>query len=54
MVLEDTEDLSSESVRDALEDVYARREEVVARIQLLNIQSATPMLLKLIRETMRN
>ncbi len=52
-VLEDTEGLSSDSVRDALESVYARREEIIARIKALKIQSATSVLLSLIRETIQ-
>ena len=52
-VLEDTEDLTPEAVREALEDVYAEREEIIKKIKALKIQSATPVLINLIQKTVR-
>jgi UDP-N-acetylglucosamine--N-acetylmuramyl-(pentapeptide) pyrophosphoryl-undecaprenol N-acetylglucosamine transferase len=50
-VLDDTENLSAEAVRDALEAVYANREAITQKIKALNIQSATPKLIELIELT---
>ncbi|MCH9757315.1 MAG: undecaprenyldiphospho-muramoylpentapeptide beta-N-acetylglucosaminyltransferase [Gammaproteobacteria bacterium] len=53
-VLDDTEDLSAKAVSDALETVYAKRESVIEKIKALKIESATPVLINLIQETIQN
>ncbi len=52
-VLDDTEDLSSDAVREAVETVYAHRDAVIKKMKALNIQSATPVLIDLIQSTIR-
>ncbi|MDF1645377.1 MAG: undecaprenyldiphospho-muramoylpentapeptide beta-N-acetylglucosaminyltransferase [Legionellaceae bacterium] len=49
-VLDDTEDLSAEAVRCALEEVYTHREAIIRRIKELDVQSATPVLIDLIKK----
>ncbi len=49
-VLDDTGDLSSSAVCDAVNAVYAEQESIITKIKALNIQSATPILLDLIKQ----
>ncbi|MDF1677514.1 MAG: undecaprenyldiphospho-muramoylpentapeptide beta-N-acetylglucosaminyltransferase [Legionellaceae bacterium] len=49
-VLEDTEDLSADVVRETIERVYAAREGSIQKMKALNIQSATPVLIDLIKQ----
>ncbi len=48
-VLDDTKNLTPDAVYAALESVYTNREVIVQKIKALNIQSATPKLVKLIK-----
>lgn len=48
VVLEEAH-LKPETVRDALEDIYMRREDIINHIKSLEIQSATPVLVNLIK-----
>ncbi|MDF1683226.1 MAG: undecaprenyldiphospho-muramoylpentapeptide beta-N-acetylglucosaminyltransferase [Legionellaceae bacterium] len=50
-VVLDEENMTSNDVRDALDDVYARRDLITAEIKRLSIQSATQTLVDLIRTT---
>jgi UDP-N-acetylglucosamine--N-acetylmuramyl-(pentapeptide) pyrophosphoryl-undecaprenol N-acetylglucosamine transferase len=50
-VLDDTGQLKSALVRDALDAVYAEREAITQKIKALNIQSATPKLIALISQS---
>lgn len=48
-VVLDEEKMTSRDVRDALDDVYARRELIISEIKALEIKSATDTLIDLIR-----
>jgi len=50
-VVLDEETMTSSDVRDALDDVYARRDFIIAKIKTLGITSATEALVDLIRVT---
>ena len=50
-VVLDEENMTSNDVRDALDDVYARRDLIISEIKTLEIKSATDTLVDLIRTT---